>query len=84
MVDLKSDPKTAPPASSSPATKPGADPNPDLSAHSLPNSVKRGVDMILKGPAALPNLHSAKSVKAKFGECTIGPVMMALEIVEKV
>jgi hypothetical protein len=84
MVDLKSDPKTAPPASSSPATKPGANPTPDLSAHNLPNSVERGVDMMLKGPAVLPNPHSRESVAAKFGECTIDSVMMALEIGEKV
>lgn len=84
MVDLKNDPKTAPLASPSPATQPGADPNPDLSTLSLPNSVERGVDRMLKGPAALPNLHSAISVKAKFDECTIGSATMTVEIEGKV
>jgi|GEM_PF-3858581 len=84
MVDLKSDPKTAPPASPSPATQPGADPNPDLDKLKSPNLIDLGVKMMLEGPDRLLNPHSAKSVKAKFGECTIGSVMMALEIVEKV
>lgn len=84
MVDLKNDPKTAPPASPSPATQPGADLNNDLSTLSLPNSVERGVDRMLESSAALRGLHSAISVKAKFGECTIGSVKMIVETVGKV
>ncbi len=84
MVTLKNDSKTAPPVSPSHATQPGADLNRDLSAHNLPNSVERGVGRMLESPAALPNLHSAKSVKAKFGECTIGSVKMTVEIGGKV
>ena len=84
MVDIKNDPKTAPPASPSPATQPGADLNNDLDKLKPPNLIDLGVDMILEGPAALPNLHSAKSVKAKFGKCTIGSVEMTLAIGEKV
>lgn len=84
MVDIKNDPKTAPPASPSPATQPGADLNNDLDKLKPPNLIDLGVDMILEGPAALPNLHSAISVKAKFGECTIGSVKMIVETVGKV
>ena len=84
MVDLKNDPKTAPPASPSPATQPGADLNNDLDKLKPPNLIDPGVDMILEGPAALPNLHSAKSVKAKFGKCTIGCVTMTVARVGKV
>lgn len=84
MADLKNNPKTAPPASPSPARKPGADLNADLDKLKSPNLIDLGVDMILEGPAALPNLHSAKSVKAKFGKCTIGSVTMTVARVGKV
>lgn len=84
MITLKNDPKTALPASPSPATKPGADLNTDLSTLSLPNSVERGVDRMLEGPAAFQGLHSAESVAKKFGRCTIGSVTMTVEIGEKV
>ncbi|MCX6114392.1 MAG: hypothetical protein NTV65_04135 [Proteobacteria bacterium] len=84
MVDLKSDPKTATLVSPFPATQLGTDPNADLSKLKPPNLIDLGVDRMLEGPAALPNLHSAKSVKAKFGKCTIGSVEMTLAIGEKV
>ena len=84
MADIKNDPKTAPPASPSPATQPGADLNTALSTLSLPNSVERGVDRMLESSAALRGLHSAKSVAEKFGKCTIGSVTMTVATVGKV
>ena len=84
MVDIKNDPKTAPPVSPYPATQPGADPNPDLSKLKLPNPIDPGVDRMLEGRAVLPNLHSRESVAAKFGSCTIGSVTMTVATVGKV
>lgn len=84
MVDIKNDPKTAPPASPSPATQPGADLNTALSTLSLPNSVERGVDRMLEGPDDFPGQHSAKSVAENFGKCTIGSVTMTVATVGKV
>ena len=83
MVDLKNDPKTAPLASRYPARRSGADLNADLDKLKSPNLIDLGVDMILEGPAALPNLHSAKSVAEKFGKCTIGCVTMTVATVGK-
>ena len=95
MVDIKNDPKTAPPASPSPATQPGADLNNDLDKLKPPNLIDPGVDRMLEGlpdfpgqhsaklegPADFRGLHYAKLVAKKFS-CTIGPVKMIVEIVE--
>ena len=84
MVDIKNDPKTAPPASPSPARQPGADLNADLSKLKPPNPIDLGVDMILEGPPDFRGLHSAESVAKKFGSCTIGCVTMTVARVGKV